>query len=75
MRTLKLSLFLVLFSIIISSLNLINPVNSFALYTVGQNKTNKPNEEFKYKKFGAELLKKNVILKLNKNYQAKIYVS
>ena len=75
MRTLKLSLFLVLFLIIISSLNLINPVSSFALDTVGQNKTNKPNEEFKYKKFGAELLKKNVILKLNKNYQAKIYVS
>lgn len=75
MRILKLSLFFCFFLIIISSLNLINPVNSFAFGIIRQNKTNKPDEEFKYKKFGAELLKKNVILKLNKNYQARVYVS
>ncbi len=73
MRILKLSLFIVLF--LIAGLNLINPVNSFALGIARQNKKNKTGEEFKYKKFGAELLKKDVILKLNKKYQAKIYVS
>ena len=72
MRILKLSLFIALFLII--GLNLINPVNSFALNIAGYNK--KTGNKYKYnKKFGAELLKKNVILKLNKKYQAKVYVS
>lgn len=63
MRRLKLPFFSIFF-IAVVLINFINPIKSFSLNTQGNNK-----------KFGAELLKKNVILKLNKSYQLKIYVS
>lgn len=64
MRRLKLLLFIVFF-MITAMPTFINPVKSFASNIIVN----------RNKKFGAELLKKNVILRLNKNYQLKVYVS
>ncbi len=63
MIKMRLPLFIAYFVMIIAVLVFMNPIQSLALNTTGHDK-----------KFAAELLKKNIILKLNKNYRLRIYV-
>lgn len=64
MRKLKLLIFPACFFIVIAILVFVNPIQSFAL--------NYANHD---KKYGAELLNKNVVLKLSKDYKLKVYVN